>query len=145
MKALSKGISVFLSLANYAAGITVAFILILKKDFISIFYINGMTSNESLFFNQFLFQAVLAITGIVLCLLLNEYKKSEKELAFPLIYEIPAIVIAIIDIVFAVAGETVREKVLGVIFALTYALISAVIIYFSTKAFTLYDEAKKDG
>ena len=54
MKQLSKALAVFINLCNYGVGIAVAMILIFKSDFTSIFYVNGMTTNESLFFNMLL-------------------------------------------------------------------------------------------
>ena len=75
MKQLSKALAVFINLCNYGAGIAVALILILRADFTSIFYINSMTTNESLFFNMILFEAGLAMLGVVLVLLTREYKK----------------------------------------------------------------------
>lgn len=135
--------SVFINLANYAAGIAVALILILKKDFISIFYLNGMTSNECLFFNLLIFQAVLALTGVTLVLLLGEYKKSEKDTVFSLIYEVLPVAVSAVCIYFAFAGETVREKVVVILISIVYSLLSAVIIYTGSKAFNLYE--KKDS
>ena len=143
MKALSKILSVFINLANYGVGIVVAVILLFKKDFVSIFYINGMTSNESLFFNMIIFVAALALTGIVLCLLLDEYKKSDKTVDFPIIYEIIPLAVSVLSIVFAFKGDTVREKVVVIFLALLYSLLSAVIIYTGSRAFRLYDEDKK--
>ena len=135
MKPLSKILSVFINLANYGVGIAVALILILKKDFISVFYIHGMTSNESLFFNMILFQAGLAAVGVVLCLLVNEYQKSDKPVTFPVIYEIVPVFIAAISIYFAFAGETVREKIVVIACAVLYAVLSPVIIYCGARIF----------
>ena len=75
MKQFSKGFAFFINLANYAAGISVALILLLKRDFTSILYINGMTTNESLFFNMIMFVTGLALAGIVLYLIVKENKK----------------------------------------------------------------------
>ncbi len=143
MKAFAKALSVFINLASYAAGIAVALILVFKWDFISIFYINGMTSNESLLFNLVIFETVLALTGIVLCLLINEYKKSDKTVEFPLIYEIIPVIAAAISIFYCLSGETVSEKIICILFAVIYAILSAAVIYCGARVFQLYPKDKK--
>ena len=143
MKAFSKILSVFISLADYGVGIAVALILILKQNFIAVFVIDNMSYNEILFFNMLIFTAILAAIGIVLNLLINEYQKSGKTFEFPIIYEIVPVIIAAVSIYFAFQGETAREKILVILFAVLYALLSAVIIYCSSRIFQLIPKEKK--
>lgn len=144
MKILGKILSVFTNLCNYGVGIAVALILILKKDFISIFYINGMTSNESLYFNMILFTAGLALIGIVVSMLSNEYNPSTKAIEFPTIYVIVPAIISLISIYYGISGVTIREKIVVIVCAVVYFLLSAVTIYSGSKIFQLYPNNKKE-
>lgn len=142
MKTFAKILSVFTNLCSYGVGIAVVLILILKKDFISIFYINGMTSNESLYFNMILFDAVLALTGIVICMLAKEYGAENITVEFPTVFTILPIILGGISIYYGFAGETAREKAVVIICALLYILLSAVILYTGSKIFQLYPKNK---
>ncbi|MFR5876793.1 MAG: hypothetical protein ACLUFN_09920 [Eubacterium sp.] len=142
MKTFAKILSVFTNLCSYGVGIAVVLILILKKDFISIFYINGMTSNESLYFNMILFEAVLALTGIVICMLAKEYGAENITVEFPTVFTILPIILGGISIYYGFAGETAREKAVVIICALLYILLSAVILYTGSKIFQLYPKNK---
>ena len=144
MKAASKILSVFINLANYCAGIFVIITIVLKKDFISILYINGMTSNESLFFNMIIFETVLALIGIVLVLLINEYAPFDGTTEFPLIFEIAPIIMAAAGIYLGIStGDIVREKIITSVFCVLYAALSAVVIYTGTRIFQTFPKEHK--
>lgn len=138
MDKIAKILSTFVNLANYAVGIAVAVILIFKKDTIAIFYLKGMSTNESLFFNLVLFQIGLVLVGVVLCLLINEYSSKNIVVEFPTLYMAVPIIISIISIYYGVAGETVREKLFVVIGAIIYSVLSAVIVYCGSRVFQLF-------
>lgn len=142
MKTIAKVLSVFTNLCSYGAGIAVVLILILKKDFISIFYINGMTSNESLYFNMILFEAGLALTGIIICLLAKEYGAEDITVEFPTIFEIVPIISGGISIYYGFSGVTVREKAVVIVCALLYIVLSVIILYTGSRIFQLYPKKK---
>ena len=141
MKTPAKAAGVFINLANYAAGIAVVITLLFKLDFISVFYLESMSSAESLFFNLLLFQAGLALLGVVICLLMNENAEgTQKEILFPTAYLLPALVITGISIFYAFGGETVREKTAVCLLAVGYSLFSAIIIYCGTRIFQISEK-----
>ncbi len=137
MKGLAKGVSAFINLANYGVGIAVAVILIFKLDTVSIFYVKSMTSNESLFFNMIMFQIGLALAGVIMCLLINEYVKSDITVEFPVIYAVIPIIISVVSIFYGIAGETVREKILVCACAIAYAVLSVIIVYCGSRTFQM--------
>ena len=100
MKEISKLLMIGINLSNQAVGIAVAIILLLKRDFVSVFYITGMSSNESLFFNLILFQIGLALVGVVVCMMNNSTEANSKTIEFPIFYEIIPIVISVICIYY---------------------------------------------
>jgi hypothetical protein len=138
MKILAKILSVFTNFSSYAVGIAVAIILIFKKDFISIFYLNGMTSNESLYFNMLLFEIGLALAGIIICMLAKEYGAKEITVEFPTIFAVIPLVISAISIYYGITGETVREKIFIIICSIIYFALSAIILYTGAKVFQIY-------
>lgn len=142
MKTAAKILSVFTNLCSYGAGIAVTLIMVLKKDFISIFFINGMTSNESLYFNLILFEAGLALAGVVICMLAKEYGAKDITVEFPTVFEIIPIIIGGIGIYYGFSGTTAREKAAVIICALLYIILSAVILYTGSKVFQLYPKKK---
>lgn len=135
MKGLSKALLVFTNLADYAVGITAVIILLLKKDFISIFYINGMSTNQSLFFNLILFQAGLALVSVVICLLANEYARKDIVVEFPVIYLILPIIMGLIGGYYGISGENSGEKAFVIIASVIYIALSAVVIYCGSRVF----------
>lgn len=135
MKTVFKIISVTANLADYAAGIAAVAILLLKKDFISIFFIPGMTSMESLFFNLIMFEIGLALLMKVSSLLIGEYAKKGIEIEFPTIYGIIPLITGAISIYLAFTGDTLREKILVIVSAILYVLLSATVIYNGAKIF----------
>ena len=138
MKAASKILSVFINLASYCAGIFVIITMILKKDFISIVYFNGMTSNECLFFNMILFEAVLALIGVVLVMLINEYVTFDGVTEYPLIFEIPPVLMAAVGVYLSVTtAEITREKITCAALCVAYALLAAIVIYTCTRIFQI--------
>lgn len=143
MKTIAKILSVFTNLCSYGVGIAVVLILVLKKDFISIFYINTMTSNESLYFNMILFEAGLALAGTVICMLAKEYGAEDITVEFPTVFAIVPIIVGGISIYYGFAGTTVREKAVVIICALLYILLSVIILYTGSKVFQLYPKKKK--
>lgn len=142
MNNISKAIAVFINLANYGVGIAVAAILIFRLDFVSVFYIEGMTSNECLFFNMIMFQVGLLLLGAVICSMTNSYKKPETEIEFPIFYEAIPIIITGISIFYAFTGDLLREKILVIIFAILYSVFSALIVYFGTRIFQIFSTKK---
>ena len=138
MKEVSKAIAVISNLANYAVGIAVAVILIFRLDFVSVFYISGMTSNECLFFNMTAFQLGLMLLCALVCMMVNDEKKPEKEIEFPVFYAAIPIVISGISIFYGIAGETTREKIFVIISAILYTVLSAISIYCGTRIFQTY-------
>lgn len=143
MKQFSKGLAFFINLANYGVGIAVTVILLFKLDFISIFYLYGMTSNESLFFNMAIFICVLLMIGIVLNLLINEFEKTDKTFEFPIVFEIIPAAISIINIIFAFKSSTAREKIIVIAVSVLYAVFSAGIIYSGTRIFQIFPKESK--
>ena len=142
MKAFAKVLSFILNFLGYAAGIFTAVTLVFKLDFTSIFYINTMTSNEALLFNMTAFVAGLAVAGLVLSLLIGEYKNGAESTEFPVFYAIVPILLAIVFIVFGIMGETPREKLIVIASGVLYALLEVLLIYVGSKMFQLFPKEK---
>ena len=142
MKILAKALSVFINLANYGVGIAVTLILVFKWDYVSIFYINGMTSNECLFFNMVLFQAGLALMGLIVCLLSNEYNPQKIQTQFPTLFILLPILIGAVCIFYGLAGDTVMEKAIVSACAVIYIVLSFAIITAGSKILQLYPKSK---
>ncbi len=138
MRKLTKILAVFINLANYGVGIAVAIIMLFGADFISVFYLNGMTTNESLFFNMTLFQLGLALVGLVLCLLTGDSKPQELVVEFPLVYGIVPLILGGVSIVYAFFGTGARETVIQIICAVLYIVLSAFIIYSGARVFQIF-------
>ncbi|MBQ3904709.1 MAG: hypothetical protein II744_07005 [Eubacterium sp.] len=143
MKQLSKALAVFINLCNYGVGIAVAMILIFKSDFTSIFYVNGMTTNESLFFNMLLFEAGLAALGVVIVLMTREYKKLTLVIEYPIIFEVLPVAVSVVSIVYGLRADTSREKIFVIAAAVAYALLSLVVIYAGTTVFQIFPKEDK--
>lgn len=143
MKQLSKALAVFINLCNYGVGIAVAMILIFKSDFTSIFYVNGMTTNESLFFNMLLFEAGLAALGVVIVLMTREYKKLTLVIEYPIIFEVLPVIVSVVSIVYGLRADTSREKIFVIAAAVAYALLSLVVIYAGTTVFQIFPKEDK--
>lgn len=143
MKQISKALAVFINLANYATGIAVALILVLKSDFTSVLYLNGMTTYESLFFNMLMFAAGLALMGIVIVLLTKEYRKPGLIIEFPVVFEVLPVIVTVISTVYAIKADTTREKVFVIGAAVIYALLSLVVIYSGAAVFQTFPEEKE--
>jgi uncharacterized protein YacL len=143
MKAFAKVLSFILNFLGYAAGIFTAVTLIFKLDFTSIFYINTMSSNEALLFNMTAFVAGLAVAGLVLSLLIGEYKNGAENAEFPVFYAIVPILLAIVFIVFGIMGETPREKLIVIASGVLYALLEVLLIYVGSKMFQLFPKEKR--
>ena len=142
MRKLSKILAVFINLANYGVGIAVTIIMLFGLDFISVFYVNGMTTNESLFFNMTLFQVGLALVGLVLCLLTNDSKDKELVIEFPLVYGIIPVIVGGISIIYAFFGAGGREIAVQIVCALLYIALSAFIIYSGARVFQIFPKEK---
>ncbi|MCR5208195.1 MAG: hypothetical protein K6C14_06965 [Eubacterium sp.] len=144
MRQLAKALAVFINLANYGVGIAVALILLLKADFTSVFYLQGLTTNESLFFNMLLFIAGLALLGLVLILLTKEYKKLSLIIEFPIVFEALPLIVSVISIIYGFRADTQREKIFVIAAAVIYALLSLVIIYAGATVYQIFpkDEEK---
>ncbi len=138
MKEISKILGVVINAANYGVGLAVAIILLFKKDFVSVFYIMGMTSNESLFFNMIMFQIGLVLLGIVIVMMTSDQKKKDAVIEFPVFYEIVPIVISGISIYYAFTGETAREKIVVIACAILYSVLSAIVIYCGSRLFQIF-------
>ena len=138
MEQLTKILSLFTNLANYAVGIIVAIILVFKQDFISVFFIMGMTTNESLFFNLTAFQIGLALISILLCIMVKDRKKPGTVIEFPLFFMFVPAVVSVIGVIFGIKGETPREMLVVIASSLLYLLLSGIIIYCGTKVFQIF-------
>jgi hypothetical protein len=143
MKSIAKILSVIINLCSYGVGIAVAIILALKKDFISIFFITGMTSNESLYFNMILFEVGLTLVGLIICMLAKEYGAKDITVEFPTMFAIIPLIVCGIGIFYGFAGETVREKIFVIICSVIYFVLSNIVLYSGAKVFQLYPKTTK--
>ena len=142
MRQISKALAFFINLANYGVGIAVALILVLQADFVSIFYLDGLTTNESLFFNMILFEAGLALVGLVLILFTREYRKLTLVVEFPIVFEAAPVIISIISIIYGLQADTAREKIFVTVAAVLYALLSLVVIYSGSLIYQIFPKEK---
>ena len=138
MERLTKILSVFTNLANYIVGIIVAMILVFKADFISVFFIMGMTTNESLFFNLTMFQLGLALMSILLVIMASENVMERNTVEFPLVFMIVPVIVTGIGVFFGINGEIQREKIVVCASSVLYLILSGVIIYCGTRIFQQY-------
>lgn len=143
MRGLAKALSVFINLCAYGVGTSVLVIRLAEKNFISVFLVDGFSYSESLFFNMVIFTAGLALTGIVMNMLINEYSKNSPPAEFPIIYEIIPAIIGLVFLYFGFTGATVREKIIVISSALLYILFSSITVYSGAKVFQTYPKEKK--
>jgi len=143
MKAFAKTMSIIIGLLDHAVGIALAVILILNRHYFAVILIEGMGYYELLLFNAVVFTAILAAIGIALSVFAGEYKKSDKPVEFPLIYEALPVIVAGITIFYVLQnGVDTREKVLTTVMALLYAALSAVVILYASKVLRLFPKEK---
>lgn len=142
MRGFARAISIVIGLLDHCVGIVLALTLILQLDSVSVFYLNGMTTIESLLFNTVIFTAILAGIGFAADMFIGESEKSAEPVEFPVIYEALPVIVAGIGIFYSFQCETVRERITGTVMALVYALLSAVIIYFATKMMQRFPKKK---
>ena len=132
MKMVVKIISVISNLLCLAAGIWVTATTLFKLDFYSIFFIPGMSSAESLYFNMIMFVLGVAALMFVIPLLLDEKAESVE---FPTFLGIIPLVIGVINIITAFSLATLREKLVVIASAVLFILLSETVIYNGAKLF----------
>ena len=129
MKTLARTIAVIANLINYLLGLNVATTLIFRLDFRSIIYINGTSTNESLFINLMIAQIPMVIAAVVAYQFLPKGTTSKTAVTFPVLFELLPLIAALVSIYYAFTGETLREKAVVIGIAVLYAVLSGVIIY----------------
>ncbi|MBR3150225.1 MAG: hypothetical protein IKF64_08645 [Eubacterium sp.] len=144
MKAIAKGLAVFVNLCTYGVGIAVLLIKLLKQNFIAVFIISGLNYNESLFFNMILFSVGTALLGIVLTMLAGEYEPKKVTVEFPVIWALLPAAVGLFFVYFGIKGDAARETVIMIIGAVVYIAASLVNIYCGTKIFTLFPKNNKE-
>ena len=133
MKIVLRIIAVISNLLGIFAGLWATATTLFKLDFYSVFFIQGMTSAESLYFNMIMFVLGLAALMFVIPMLLDE----KVDVEFPTIIAFIPLVIGVINIVSAFSLTTVREKVLVIVFSVLYVFLSATLIYNGAKLFQI--------
>jgi len=132
MKIALKITAVTSNLLGIAAGIMVCLTMLLGLDFYSVLFIPGMTTAESLFFNMIMF--VLGLSALMFILTaLSEEKKSDVE--FPTFFAIIPLAISVVFIIKAFSLSTSREKIIVILSAVIYFLLSSTLLYNGAKIF----------
>ena len=132
MKIALKITAVTSNLLGIAAGIMVCLTMLLGLDFYSVLFIPGMTTAESLFFNMIMF--VLGLSALMFILTaLSEEKKSDVE--FPTFFAIIPLAISVVFIIKAFSLSTTREKIIVILSAVIYFLLSSTLLYNGAKTF----------
>ena len=144
MKNAAKGLAVFANLCTYGVGIAVLLIKLLKKDFVAPFIVSGFNYNESLFFNMALFCLGAALLGVVLTMLVSEYKSDTVTVEYPIVWAIVPVAISLFYIYFGITGNAPREIAIIIVSTVIYLAASLVNIYTGTKVFTLFANNKSD-
>lgn len=134
MKIALRIIAAIANLLWLAAGLWVTATTLFKLDFYSVFFIQGMSSAESLYFNMIMFVVGVAALMFVIPMLLDE--KSDG-VEFPTICALLPLIIGVINIVSAFSLSTVREKAIVIISAVIYFFLSSTIIYNGAKLFQI--------
>ena len=134
MKIALRIIAVLSNLIAIAAGAWATATTLLNLDFYSIFFIPGMSSAESLYFNMIMFVIGLSALMFVIPMLLDEKPESVE---FPTIYGIIPLVIGIVNIILAFSLATPREKIIVILASVLYILLSGTIIYNGAKLFEI--------
>lgn len=132
MKTIFKTISVFANILFLIAGIWVTLVTLLKLDFYSIFFIQGMTSAESLYFNMIMFVIGIAALMFVLPSLLEE---KAQDVEFPTIFALLPLSIGIINIICAFSLSLTREKIVVIAASVLYIVLFGTTIYNGAKIF----------
>ncbi len=145
MDKFAKVLATFINLCTYGVGLAVVLIKMLHKDYIAVFIINGFNYNESLFFNMALFSLGTLLLGIVLTMLVGEYKREEITVLYPIVWSIFPAVITCFFIYFGVTGAAAREIAVMLVSAAVYLAASLVNIYTGTKIFTLYSNKNNNS
>ena len=134
MKSVFKIVGVVSNLLCLAAGIWVTLTTLLKLDFYSIFFIPGMSSAESLYFNMVLFVLGVAALMFVLPMLLDE---KPDNVEFPTMFGLLPLVIGVINIISAFSLDTPREKILVIVSMILYIFLFGTTIYNGAKLFQI--------
>jgi hypothetical protein len=138
MNTAVKIFGVFASLLGLAAGVWVTLTTALHLDFYSIFFIPGMSSAESLYFNMIMFVLGVAALMFVIPMLLD---KKPESVEFPTIFALIPLVISAINIIFAFSLDTAREKIIVILSAVIYFFLVCTIIYNGAKLFSVMRDA----
>lgn len=134
MKVLVRIISVFSNLLCLAAGIAATATTIFKLDFYSVFFIPGMSSAESLYFNMVMFVLGVAALMFVIPIFIDE---KPDDVEFPTIYGILPLILGAVNIIFAFSLTTPREKVIVILSSVLYVLLTGTTIYNGAKLFQI--------
>ena len=89
-----------------------------------------------------LFEAGLALVGLVLILLTREYRKLTLVVEFPIVFEAAPVIISIISIIYGLQADTAREKIFVTVAAVLYALLSLVVIYSGSLIYQIFPKEK---
>jgi len=130
--------AVLSNLLAIAAGAWATATTLFDLDFYSVFFIPGMSSAESLYFNMIMF--VLGVAGLMFVIPMLLDKKPES-VEFPTICGLIPLVIGVINIIAAFSLATVREKIIVILSAVLYILLSGTIIYNGAKLFSVMRDA----
>ena len=129
MKIALRIIAVVSNLLGILAGLWATATTLFKLDFYSVFFIQGMTSAESLYFNTVMFVLGVAALMFVIPMLLE----TKTDVEFPTVLAFIPLVIGVINIVSAFSLTTAREKTLVIIFSVLYIFLSGTLIYNGAK------------
>ena len=134
MKSLLKIFGVFANLLGLAAGVWVTLTTALHLDFYSIFFIPGMSSAESLYFNMIMFVAGLSALMFIIPMLLET---KAKDVEFPTMLGLLPLIIGAVNIIFAFSLDTAREKVIVILSSVIYFFLICTMIYNAAKLFKI--------
>ena len=132
MKIGLKIAGIIANLLCFIAGGWVCAAMLFKLDSYFVFFVPWMSSAEAIYINMIMF--VLGLAGLMFVLpVLTEIKAEAVE--FPTFWAIIPLVVSVISIINSFTLDSTREKIIVIISSILYFLLSATILYNTSKIF----------
>lgn len=140
MKNFYKSIAVITNTCSYAAGIFVALMLMIKKDYVPVFSVSGFDRGESLILNLLAIEIPLMLLAIVVCNMAKDEQPKPFVMEFPTVYAIAPVVFAVVNILFAFGLESTRATAFVIGGSVIYVIAAVVTVFFGSKTFQIYSK-----
>lgn len=138
MQNIYKGLSALANACSYAAGIFVAVMMMIKKDYVPVFQVENFDRAESLVLNLLAIEIPLMLLTMVVCAMAKEDKPNSFTVEFPTVYAIAPVVITLINIIFSFGLSDTSSTVFVIIGSVIYLVSAVVTVFFGSKTFQIY-------